>query len=272
MSTVIGIDIGGSTTKIVAFKKGAMLPPLQVRAADPLTSLFGAFGKYISENGISLHSIDRVMITGVGSSYFKEDIYHLPTVKVDEFAAVGRGGLYLSGLSEAVIVSMGTGTAMVLARDGRITHLGGTGIGGGTLLGLSGLMLKVRDFDNIIELAKDGELSHIDLTIGDISREKVSGFTDDITAANFGKVSDLATKNDIALGIVNMVFQAIGMMAAFASRSVGVTDVVLTGNLTTVPQARDMFSVLQELTGLRFILPEHAEYATALGAAFTGSV
>jgi len=247
-----------------------MLTPLQVRAADPITSLFGAFGKYISANGITLQSIDRVMITGVGSSYFREDIYHLPTVKVDEFEAVGRGGLHLSGLPEAVVVSMGTGTALVLAREGSTTHLGGTGMGGGTLLGLSELMLKMRDFDNIVELAKGGDLSRIDLTIGDISKEQVSVFTDDITASNFGKVSDLATRNDIALGIVNMVFQTIGMMAVFAARSVGASDIVLTGNLTAVPQAPELFAVLQRLTGLRFTLPEHAEFATALGAALTG--
>lgn len=270
MSTVVGIDIGGSTTKIVAFKEGSMLAPLQVRATDPITSLFGAFGRYISTNGIPLQSIDKVMITGVGSSYFREDIYHLPTVKVDEFEAVGRGGLHLSGLSEAVVVSMGTGTALVFARDGQTTHLGGTGMGGGTLLGLSGLMLKVRDFENIVELAKDGDLSRIDLTIGDISKEKVSVFTDDITASNFGKVSDLATRNDIALGIINMVFQTIGMMAVFAARSVGASDIVLTGNLTAMPQAPEIFSALKRLTGFRFMLPAHAEFATALGAALIG--
>lgn len=270
MSTVVGIDIGGSTTKIVAFKEGGMLAPLQVRATDPITSLFGAFGKYISANGIALQSIDRVMITGVGSSYFREDIYHLPTVKVDEFEAVGRGGLHLSGLPEAVVVSMGTGTALVLSRGGQTTHLGGTGMGGGTLLGLSGLMLKVRDFKNIVELAKGGDLSRIDLTIGDISKEKVSVFTDDITASNFGNVSDLATRNDIALGIINMVFQTIGMMAVFAARSVGASDIVLTGNLAAVPQAPELFSALQKLTGFRFTVPEHAEFATALGAALTG--
>ena len=67
-----------------------------------------------------------------------------------------------------------------------------------------------------------------------------------------------------------MVFQTIGMMAVFAARSVGASDIVLTGNLAAVPQAPELFSALQKLTGFRFTVPEHAEFATALGAALTG--
>ena len=50
----------------------------------------------------------------------------------------------MSGLDRAVVVSMGTGTAYVMADKGRVSHLGGTGVGGGTLLGLSGLTLNIR--------------------------------------------------------------------------------------------------------------------------------
>ena len=126
------------------------------------------------------------MITGVGSSYFREDIYHPPTVKVDEFEAVGRGGS-IFGPSGGGGRQHGHRHGPGAPRGGQTTHLGADRHGGGTLLGLS-LMLKVRDFKNIVELAKGGDLSRIDLTIGDISKEKVSVFTDDITASNFGNV------------------------------------------------------------------------------------
>ena len=56
--------------------------------------------------------------------------------KVDEFHAIGKGGLFLTGLTRAIIVSMGTGTAFIIADQNGEKHIGGTGIGGGTLLGL----------------------------------------------------------------------------------------------------------------------------------------
>ena len=46
-----------------------------VKAEDPITSLFGAFGKYIYDNGISLNDIDKVMLTGVGKCLRKPTIY-----------------------------------------------------------------------------------------------------------------------------------------------------------------------------------------------------
>ena len=49
MKVVIGIDVGGSTTKICGFTKEGertLLTPQLVRADDPLTSAYGAFGKF----------------------------------------------------------------------------------------------------------------------------------------------------------------------------------------------------------------------------------
>lgn len=264
---VIGIDIGGSTTKIICMDNGVPMPPMQVKANDPLTSVYGAFGKYISENNMSIQDISKIMVTGVGSSFIKEDIYQIKTLFVKEFTALGLGGLYLSGLDNAIIVSMGTGTAFVKADKNGMVHMGGTGVGGGTLLGLSSRLLSIRQFDSIINLAKDGNLNNVDLTISDISKVGVSTMPKDTTASNFGKISDYATKNDIAKGIINMVFQTIGMMAVFACRIDDTKDVVLCGNLSTIPEAKEIFNIIRDLHGINFHLPIHAEYATAIGAA-----
>jgi len=267
MGKVIGIDIGGSTTKIVGMDSGKIFSPLLVKATDPVSSVYGAFGRFLNENKLKLSDIDRVMITGVGSSFIEEKIFGIPTYRVAEFNATGLGGLYLSGLDRAVVVSMGTGTAYVMADKGRVSHLGGTGVGGGTLLGLSGLTLNIRNFNDIVELAKDGDLSHVDLTIGDISHDEIAGMPSHTTASNFGKIIDRVSKADIALGIINLVFQSIGMMAVFASRNANTEDVVLTGNLTGVPQAREVFHFLTDLHKVKFHIPENAEFATAAGAA-----
>ena len=77
-SVVIGIDVGGSTTKIVGFRHDASTPtlmePLFVRATDPITSIYGALGRFTSENHLSLSDISRVMMTGVGSSHMNSGI------------------------------------------------------------------------------------------------------------------------------------------------------------------------------------------------------
>jgi type II pantothenate kinase len=268
MGKIIGIDIGGSTTKIVGFDNGAIFSPLLVKATDPIASVYGAFGKFLDTNRLELNDIERIMVTGVGSSYLTAKLYDIPTGMVDEFRAIGMGGLFLSNLTNALIISMGTGTALVKADNKGVRHIGGTGVGGGSLLGLSNRMLNVRNFNDLIETAKDGNLDHIDLTIGDLSHHVV-GLPPESTASNFGKLSDLASKSDVALGIINLVFQTIGMVAVFAARIDQTKDIILTGNLTNVPQSHDIFAELAKLFDVNFITPANAEYATAVGAAIS---
>lgn len=267
MGKVIGIDIGGSTTKIVGFNGRTMISPLLVRANDPIASVYGAFGKFLNINSFKIEDIERIMITGVGSSFINSRLFGIPTAKVDEFMAIGMGGLFLSNLKKAIIVSMGTGTALVKAENNTAVHLGGTGVGGGTLLGLSNRMLNVRHFDELIEAANGGDLSHVDLSISDISKEALETLPSETTASNFGKISDLVTNADLAMGIINLVFQTIGMIAVFNTRIDNTKDVVLTGNLTNVPQSESIFRQLSNLYDVNFQTPQNAEYATAVGAA-----
>ena len=165
MSIVIGIDVGGSTTKIVGFResggKRELIEPQLVKANDPVTSIYGAFGKFTDENRLSLSEISKVMMTGVGSAYVSRGLYGLECFKVPEFKSIGLGGLYLSGLDKALCVSMGTGTALVNANsNGNMIYLGGTGVGGGTLMGLSKLLLQAEDIDHISAMADGGDIGH----------------------------------------------------------------------------------------------------------------
>ena len=276
MGVVIGIDVGGSTTKIVGFKREMdgyrLVHPLFVRATDPITSIYGAFGRFTNENDLALSDIERVVMTGVGATYITKPIYSLHCDTVPEFRSVGLGGLYLSGLERAVVVSMGTGTALVYAEKGKEPeYLGGTGVGGGTLVGLSKKLLGLEDIDYIQSIAEEGDLSHIDLRIGDITK-KDPGLTmpDHMTAANFGKVTDGATVADYAKGILNMVFETVGMLALFAARAKDNAPVVLTGNLTTVSYAKEAFATLSSMFGIKFIIPENSQFGTVIGTALGG--
>lgn len=277
MGIVIGIDVGGSTTKIVGFRhvgeKRELMSPLFVRATDPITSIYGAFGKFVDENGLSLSDIEKVRMSGVGSTYITKPIYSLKCDTVPEFRATGLGGLFLSGLSRALVVSMGTGTAMVYSEEGKEPeYLGGTGVGGGTLLGLSKKLLGLEDIEHLQQLAREGDLSRIDLRIGDITKKDPNlTMPDFMTASNFGKVSDIATNADVALGIINMVFETIGMIALFAARGKQIRDIVLTGNLTVVEQAKLVFETLSTLFDVNFIIPENAQFGTVIGTALDGN-
>ena len=276
MKTVIGIDVGGTTTKIVGFQKkdGALslIEPQFVRANDPVTSAYGAFGKFTLQNGLALADVDCVMMTGAGSSFIDKPIYSVDCRAVTEFSCIGRGGLYLSGLEEAVVVSMGTGTAIVHAKregnDVKTEYLGGTGVGGGTLVGLSKKMLGVDTVGHIEQLCEDGDLSKIDLTIKDITKEgQFPEMSANLTASNFGNLSDLADSHDIALGLANMVAETVAMMAVFAARGRGIKDIVLTGNLTTITPIRRVFEGLGQSFGVRFVIPDNASFGTVIGAA-----
>ena len=278
MNVVIGIDIGGSTTKIVGFvyKNGwELIEPDLITANDPVTATYGAFGKFIAENGLRLSDISKVVMTGVGASHIKQGLYELDCRRVPEFDCIGRGGLYTSGLSEALIVSMGTGTAMVHASESKgMKYLGGTGVGGGTLMGLSKLLLGTGSVENVEKYAEHGSLEEIDLRIKDLTGQSAMGrLESDLTASNFGKVSDSAGKDDIASGIINMVLETVGMISIFAARSVNVSSIVLTGNVTQLREAQakfDEFSRLEVGKGLNFTIPKYSRFATAIGAAILG--
>ncbi len=277
MSLIIGIDVGGSTTKIVGVRdelgKRTIIAPQHVRANDPITATYGAFGKFTDENELDIADITKVMMTGVGSSYIKKKLYGLSSQRVREFDGIGKGGLYLSGLDEALVVSMGTGTALVHAkRGGAMKYLGGTGVGGGSLIGLSKLLVGAENIEHIAEFAEGGNLDNVDLRIKDItSPDALEALSRDLTASNFGNISEVASKNDIAIGVMNMVFETVAMVSLFAARSVGVRDIVLTGNITQLEYCRRKFEELNDMGyGVRFVIPEHSRFATVIGTALYG--
>ncbi len=272
MGIIVGLDVGGSTTKVVGMDGDKIIGNKIVKADDPVTSAFGALGKLMDSYELKISDIEKLKITGVGASFPTGNLLGIPTVRIQEFFATGQGGLFLSGLDHAIVVSMGTGTAFVEASKKEVRHIIGSGVGGGTLVGLSNCALNMRDFDMIAELAAGGNLNHVDLTIGDISHSVIPGLTMDTTASNFGKMQDDASKADIALGLYNVVFQSIGTMAVLSARNAGLKDVVFTGQATKAPMCSTIYKAFSELYNLNFIVPQMSEFATAIGAAIAEKV
>ncbi len=267
MGISIGIDVGISTTKIVGIKNNKVSAPIRITAADPITSLYGAFGKYLHDNDIELKDVEHVMLTGVGAAYIDQPIYGLPTSKSLEFVADGLGARFESKIDHAIVVSMGTGTTFILCNGDDMRHIGGIGVGGGTLAGLSRIMLNTNDISQVVEMAKKGNIRNIDLAIGDISAHPLPGLPMDTTASNFARAQNDASKEDIAAGLIKMVLQSIGSAAYLASLGSDIRDFVLIGNLSLLPQCKEVFPGLEKLYNIRFHVPKHSQYCTAIGAA-----
>ena len=267
MSIIISADVGGSATKVAGYKEnGERIGKTIVRLDDQVASFYGAVGKFAEENAVPLTEVRELVMTGVGASRLSHNQYGIPVYRVDEFEAIGRGGLLLAGVSEAIIVSMGTGTAFVHATEKGCRHLGGSGIGGGTLLGLSKLLLNETDIAAVIRLAEAGTLRTADITLEDICDGIVPGLPPHATASNFGKVRSALPPQDMAAALVNMILQGIGTMAMLASKGCATKTIVLTGALASLPPAQAIYDTFREMYGLTILIPADAEYATAFGA------
>ena len=105
----------------------------------------------------------------MGASFIEEDIYAIPTVKAVELDAIARGGLALAGLDEALVVSIGTGTAFYCGRTKTVSVIWGSGVGGRrNPVGLASHFLHETDIFVLSSMAEKGDLRKVDLMMSDI--------------------------------------------------------------------------------------------------------
>ena len=259
--SIIGIDIGSSTIKIVEYTNNKFINRKIYQKNDTAENHIQNF---ISSNNIV--NIEKFVVTGIGADKVNLLKYNVPVKKIEEFDAIATGGKYLSGKEEAIIVSVGTGTALIKVTPNEVKHLGGTGVGAGTLLNMCDRILNVKTFNEILELSKKGDLSKIDLRIGDITDKEMETLPKDLTLANFGKFEVDSKKEDIVLGLLNMIFEVIGMMAVFATQNTNIKDIVVIGNITVIPVVKEIIEKLEKLHKVNFILSDDGEFAVVIGA------
>lgn len=164
------------------------------------------------------------------------------------------------------MASIGTGTAFIKNERGEITHLGGTGIGGGTLINLCKKINSNFTFEDINKIELTASLKNVDLTIQEVTTEEIKTLPKDTTAVNFGKLNENATQDDIVLGIMNMIFETIGVMAALAAKGSNITNIIAIGHVVKIPYARKVFDKIEKLHNVKFTIPQNAEFGTAIGA------
>lgn len=261
---IIGLDLGTSNIKIIATDEMGKITNKAILKKMPIIDAFQVF---IKNENIQKEQISKIVVTGIGQNEITENIEKIRTIRVDEFQAIGKGATYLANIKNALIISIGTGTAFVKAENDTYKHIGGSGIGGGTLIKLCEQFAGISDFSEIEKKAENADLTNVDLRLKDIKQEAINDLLPmDITVANFGKLNDKATNNDIILGILNMVFETIGMMGVFATQNISNKNIIVIGSVTELTYLRKVLDMLNELQKVNFVIPNNSEWAVAQGA------
>jgi len=267
------IDFGGTVTDLVLRRDGQrdVLLALPTVVPDPAVAqqmiarlLDSAGEKPDSQLGV-------IAVTGGRSWQLPDTLGAARVVKVDEPTATAVGGLLEDAPSPAIVVSLGTGTGIVLADPPSAPQrLVGSGIGGGTLLGLSKLLLGTTDVARIGELAKRGDVSRCDLTVGDILGGGIGPVPAEATAAHFARAAREGTvvprPEDIAAALINLIGQAALRLAFEAARFHQARSIVLLGHVLDVPGFRDAIERIPLLDRSYVRIVSEPGFAVARGA------
>ncbi|MCS6773461.1 MAG: hypothetical protein NZ693_05025 [Thermoflexales bacterium] len=249
----------------------AQLPSRLVVNVDVLRAALAALDVELSE-------CEQVAVTGGQHRLLPERIEDTPIVKVDEITAIGRGGLRLAqsinpDVCEVLVVSAGSGTAVVSARGERFEHVTGSAVGGGTLLGLCRLLIGSADPREIDALALAGDSNKVDLTIAEAIGGAVGRIPADANAVNFGRVPSLErlsfAREDLAAGVVVLVGQVIAALAINAARAERLDRIVLVGHTMDMVSVRRVVHTVAGYYGATMLIPDTPGIATALGALLT---
>jgi len=266
------IDFGISNIDAIARVEGKLRHWTQPSEGLPDPDLVRAI---LADGGVELSSLHRLAVTGGRHQLLPDQIGDCAVVRVGEVEAIGRGGQALAELSgedstaPVLVVSAGSGTAVVEARGDQFTHVTGTGVGGGTLLGLSRLLLHTTDPHEIDALAQRGDPNGVDLSLGDVVSGPIGQLPADATAVNFGRLArrDLTvSREDLAAALVTLVGQVIALIAVNAARAQQIERIVVTGHLIDMSSVRSVLGQVGDIYGAHITLPPNAGYGTALGA------
>jgi len=187
--------------------------------------------------------------------------------KVDEMVALGVGGLQAAGLEAGLVVSAGTGTAMVAVQDGQAHHVTGSAVGGGTLLGLSNLVLGTTNIDEINQLALSGDANAVDIMISEAIGGEIGKLPINANAVNFGKLIERKDfhRADLAAGLCRLVAQVIAVIAINASDAAGLKEIVLIGHTMDLSAIQNEIKMVGAFYKRNFFMPDHPGFATAKG-------
>lgn len=218
----------------------------------------------------------RVGLTGGGAPRLDKRL-NLDTTRVAEFAAWHRGACTLlesqgePACERQLLVSLGTGTSILLAAGDGARRVGGTALGGGALLGLSSLLLGTAEFGEVVKLAAQGDRRRIDLLVGDIYAGEGEPLPSDLNASSFGKLGRPGASGehdpaDLAHALIGLVGENVASLCAALASAVGAERIVFGGStLRDNAPLREILATLS-LLNQKIVFLTNGEFAGALGA------
>ena len=255
----IGIDRGASFTDFAVIESGSLAETLSIEKRDwqSITDTY----KRMTDRYHNHRTVFTGSFAGMPDS-MKKEVQIIP-----EIDAIGFGGSTLANFNECVVVSIGTGTAVVHFSKQSARHVGGTGMGGGTIKGLSSVICDLDDPLQIEAQALKGNPSKINLTIADLGYEGLSFLDPEMTASNFAHIKSRKSE-DMAAGILRLVGETVGIIASICAREFKCQDrIVIVGKVANSHFIRHTIDLVGKLYQTQFTYPENAGYATVYGAA-----
>ena len=268
------IDFGGTVTDVVLRFPGRP----DALAAFPAVSRPGPgdVADLLSESrkrGALLDGepLRLLAVTGGRSHELPDRIASIPVVKVPEPVATAVGAMEVGAPAPAIVVSLGTGTGIVLAHPPEPpVRLVGSAVGGGTLLGLARLLLGTTDVAEIGLLASRGDVALCDLTVGDIIGGGVGPVSAEATAAHFARVgrpgAAIPGRADLAAGLMNLIGQTALRLAYEAVIAHSARSLVLVGHVLDVPGFREAIFRIPEMDPAFVHVAPDPGFAVARGA------
>jgi type II pantothenate kinase len=256
---MIGIDRGASFTDFAVIESGGLVETLSIekRDWDSITDIYDD----LTARCQTRHTVFTGSTADMPAKLKKE------VQLISEIDAIGFGGSALANFSDCIVVSIGTGTAIVHFSEHGARHVGGTGLGGGTIKGLSSIICSLEDPLQIEAQALKGNPSKINLTLSDLGYEGLSFLDSDMTASNFADVKSNKPE-DMAAGILRLVGETIGIIASMCAREFKCRDRIVTvGKVANSQFIRHTIDLVGKLYQTHFTFPENPGYATVYGAA-----
>ena len=256
---IIGIDRGASFTDFAIVESGRLKETFSLESRS-----WNAIGSAHARLSAK-HQSDHIVFSGCAAGMpaaMREQIS-----VIAEIDAIGFGGAALANCSNCIVVSMGTGTAIVHFRDNCAKHVGGSGVGGGTIKGLASLMCGLDDPQQVEALAMNGSASNLNLTISDLGYEEISFLAADMTASNFASVKSKKAE-DLAAGILSLVGETVGIISSICARELNCRqNIVTVGKVAGSPYIRQILNQVGDLYQTKFLYPDNPGFATVYGAA-----
>ncbi len=265
----IAVDLGMTNIDLVVEENGMrhqwMLPNRHVEALQQLRGALDSLVVLLKSDSLPADAL--IGVTGGRYRQLPDVVDHRRIHKVDEMCAVGFGGLALAGVDQALVVSAGTGTAMVNANWKVCQHITGSAVGGGTLLGLARVILGTTNVEEIDDLALKGDASAVDVTLTEAVGGEIGKLPADANAVNLGKLAGMTNpkRKDLAAGLVRLVAQVISVIAINAARAESLAATVMLGHLMDLESIRREVDLVGRFYDWTFTVPADPGFGTALG-------